>query len=51
VDLAVLGEHAGKVLAEREEEFNVKIVCSCECGVDIGYYDVNRNAYVLVNVV
>lgn len=29
----------------------MKIVCSCECGNDSGYYDVNKGAYILSNVI
>lgn len=46
-----LGEDQDKIFASREEEFNVKILCICQCGADVGYYDVNKAAYVLVNVV
>lgn len=50
VDLSMSND-PGKLLVDREEEFNIKIICACSCGVDIGYYDVNKEAYVLINVV
>jgi hypothetical protein len=35
-------DRTAQMLLEREKEFNVKIVCRCLCGIDIGYYDVNK---------
>lgn len=44
-------ENMKKYLVSREEEFNVKIVCTCECGANAGFYDVNKEAYILSNVI
>ena len=47
----VESETAEMDLREREEAFNVKIVLECECGHVVGYFDVNRNNYVLTNLI
>jgi hypothetical protein len=41
---------AERELREREEAFNVKILTECSCGYAVGYYDINKDCYVLTNV-
>ena len=47
----VASEKAEKELREREEAFNIKILVDCGCGLTVGYFDVNKEGYVLTNVI
>ncbi len=47
----VESKEAESLLKRREEEFNVKIIVECHCGYVVGYYDVNKECYMLTNVI
>jgi len=42
---------AEEELKTREEAFNVKILVECDCGYSVGYFDINRESYILMNVI
>lgn len=42
---------AEEELKVREDAINVKILIECNCGYSVGYFDINRESYILMNVI